>query len=112
MKLTDQTANAIIRAFRNHKRVCDLPQPFVSELMKRGYVPLIMRVTTWLYYANKQASDALWENKDALAIQYMRKQGFAQKNRTTMPKRSEHYIRSGRDSGKLSAPAHDWKYVK
>ena len=112
MKLTDEDCSVIINAFKQDKKVGWLPQDFLDRLKNIGFVGYEWRVQVWLFTANRHASDSLWEKKDDVATQWLKKLGLTGKNSTSRPGTSKHYIGAPRDSGKFSSPKHDWKYVK
>ena len=112
--MTKEAAEAILYGAQNDYRFGQLHDSLLEYIVKKfGYFPYKVRIQILLGAKNKLACNAFWDGNFEKVVYFLRAYGLGGNYYNPKPsKASDTHIVVYRNSGKLSAPKHDWKYVK
>jgi hypothetical protein len=110
--MNEELAKEIVNRWKTNDPITDVPGLCDYLTEHRIYIPFTQHVQRFLATTNKAASDAMWDDKPVSALKALLRYGVNERLRVFKPKPAPNYLNTGRETGKLSQPKHDWKYVK
>lgn len=106
-------ARAVVRGWREDKRVGDIPELISYAYEQRHFLPAGVRLQVIVGTRNRLASSALWDGQWERAVMLLVKHGLVDKSTIAVPpKKNASYISPPRLSGNVRNPKSDWKIVK
>ena len=106
-------ARAVVRAWREDKRVGEIPELISYAYEQRHFLPAGMRLQVIVGTRNRLASSALWDGQWERAVMLLVRHGLLDKSTIAVPpKKNASYISSPRLSGNVRNSKSDWKIVK
>lgn len=113
-KMSKEMAEAFLYGAQHDLKVGQMPTVLLEELVKKfGFFPYQARIQVMIGQKNKLACNAFWDGDYEKVVYFLRAYGMQGNYYAPRPSPSnETQVDEYRLSGKTSAPAHDWKYVK
>jgi len=113
-KMTKEAAEALLYGAQHDLKFGQMPDNILTYLVEKfGFFPYQFRIQVMLGQKNKLACNAFWDGDYEKAVYFLRAYGMQGNYYAERPSPSnETQVDEYRLSGKTSAPAHDWKYVK